>query len=270
MDDETMTSEPIWTVRVDGRTIEIGEQHITGRELRQRAGLKRGRYLLHQVGTRLVPVRNADSIARAQDAIFFTYSAKAGDFFAFNVNSIGSIIAVLISIASFVYSAMSVGQTSAHDAIRNLYTVYYDISKTELEIPQALHVFMLPGAYEEVAKEVHKAVAHATDSDLAKYRLSERAMADYLFSVFEANLIDYQSSSPLQEPMRRKFEEGVLDFFTQKLLRNPRLLYYWSRDGGKLSEEYQDTTQQYYNEHVLSSANRKLIEAPDPVGPLTN
>jgi len=57
-------------------------------------------------------------------------------------------------------------------------------------------------------------------------------MADYLFSVFEANLIDYQSSSALQEPKRREFEKGVLDFFTVKLLRNPRLLYYW--DGGKV------------------------------------
>jgi hypothetical protein len=123
-----------------------------------------------------------------------------------------------------------------------------------------MHVFVLPGAYESVARDVREAVKISTPEEKARYRLSERAMADYLFSLFEETLYDYRSALAFGDTNRASFEKETLDYFTVRLLRNPRLLYYWDKSGGHLSAEYSPKTIEYYEQHVLNDKVAPLKE----------
>jgi hypothetical protein len=220
----------------------------------------------------MVVVGNKEQITLAEENSFFSLPRGRSGFFVFNANTIVATAAAVVSLLGFVYTTWSSNASSGHEAIKGLYATYYDISKTELQIPQALHIFMLPGkVYEDVKSQVAVATSKASPSQLAIFKLDERAMADYLFSVFEANLIDYQSSNQIFDHERRKFEKIVVDYFTQHLLRNPRLLYYWNKDGGGLSAEYQKATRDYYDANVLHDPTHPLApdEREDAIGPLT-
>jgi hypothetical protein len=92
-------------------------------------------------------------------------------------------------------------------------------------------------------------------------------MADYIFSMFEYILTDYNVSKRIYfigDRWRAKTDSEVLEYFTSHLLRNPRLLYYWS----KLSSEYGEDIVAYYNAQVLHNLDNPLKEEPDFNGPL--
>lgn len=42
---------------------------------------------------------------------------------------------------------------------------------------------------------------------------------------------------------------------TSSLFLNPRLLYLWSQEGGRLSEDFEESTKAYYDTHVLQSGS---------------
>lgn len=47
-----------------------------------------------------------------------------------------------------------------------------------------------------------------------------------------------------------KILKEVLAYFTEKLLNNPRLLYFWSKEGGNICVYFENQTQQYYDENL--------------------
>jgi hypothetical protein len=110
---------------------------------------------------------------------------------------------------------------------------------------------MSPDSYDMVSHQVKLAATGLSDADKAKMRLKERAFADYIFSTFEYPLYQLERSNAFFDAPKAHFMQEVVDYFTGRLLRNPRLLYFWSSTGGNLSREYETWTNNYYNQHVL-------------------
>jgi hypothetical protein len=140
---------------------------------------------------------------------------------------------------------------------------------SQLNTPEAMHVFVLPNVYYKVACDVKRAVIESQPADMARFRLKERAMADYIFSIYEYTVLDYLAAQSFMGDSRRaKLDEETLTYFTEDLLRNPRLLWYWNPTGGRLAAEYRHETVGHYKDHVLMNPNKPLTEKTDSVGPL--
>jgi hypothetical protein len=192
-------------------------------------------------------------------------------FFSFTINSIGALVAILISISSLVYTYLSGRLAGEHEAVKSVYNTYFDASKTQLNVPEAMHVFVLSNAYKEVACDVKRAVLDAVPQDKARYRLKERAMADYLFTIYEFMILDYNASQSFFGDDRRAEEDKkAILYFTDDLLRNPRLLWYWDASGGKLESEYREETKKHYMEHVRNNPGRPSPVDEDEIGPLAD
>ena len=94
-------------------------------------------------------------------------------------------------------------------------------------------------------------------------------MADYLFSIYEYMVLDYNASRSFFGDDRRAEEDRkAILYFTNDLLRNPRLLWYWNPKGGQLESEYRQETKEHYDEHVRKTPGKSLQE--DETGPLAD
>jgi hypothetical protein len=126
----------------------------------------------------------------------------------------------------------------------------------------------MPDKYEVVKRLVEKSSGDMTEADLARAEIKERFVANLIFTIFEQRLYDHnRASMPLFNSEKRAFSQAVLNYFTGRVLRNPRLLWYWDENGGGLSTYYEADTKKYYEEHVLKDKNIPLKEVPDKVGP---
>jgi len=101
----------------------------------------------------------------------------------------------------------------------------------------------------------------------AEYILKERAFANFLFGFYENTLFQYNESLKSRNKDRTDFLRKALDYFRNKVLRNPRLLYLWDSDGGKLSINYAESTIEDYDKNVWNNKDRSLALSIDSVGP---
>ena len=67
---------------------------------------------------------------------------------------------------------------------------------------------------------------------------------------------------------RADFLTEVLSYLTGRLLQNPRLLYYWDKDGGNLSVYFEDGTKDHYTKNVLHNGKlgKENIDTSGPFG----
>lgn len=131
-----------------------------------------------------------------------------------------------------------------------------------------MHVFSLSNVYNEVSHRVHAATRGLADSQKSQLILAERALADYIFTTFEYTLYEHRVAEEFHDISKKRFLQEVLDYFTSRLLRNPRLLYYWDEKEGGLSLAYEEWTRKYYDAHVLHDPHIPLTESPDVAGPI--
>lgn len=66
---------------------------------------------------------------------------------------------------------------------------------------------------------------------------------------------------------RERFLQEVLDYLTGRLLRNPRLLYLWSKSGGNLQVFFEELTRKHYNDHILKDLGEGISGNVDAAGP---
>jgi hypothetical protein len=178
--------------------------------------------------------------------------------------TITSVIALLVSISSGVFTYVSSRESSAADTIKTQYQLFADMVKLEIENPYLGHIFAEPRRYNEVKARVVEAVANMPDDEKAKNNLKERAVADYIFLLFEHTIFQKrEAADSFFDWQKAQFDQEVLDFFTGRLLRNPRLLYYWDENLGGLSDALEVVTKIYYKDHVLKDPHAPLKELPD-------
>lgn len=181
----------------------------------------------------------------------------------------------LSDLISFISLALAIG--SAFFAWRNRkreipYTVastaydrYYDMNRIELENPHLTHMFVTFDRYEQIKAIVHKATGRLDEVKLSSYLLQERAVADLILSFYEQMLGQWDAT--------REKEYGFIDemiaYFEGRLLRNPRLVWWWMSEGGGLETSYEDHTRQRWRENVLAPIQAADAPWQDARGPFT-
>ena len=102
--------------------------------------------------------------------------------------------------------------------------------------------------------------------------LKERAISMLIFQSFENIYYKYLNLND-DDLVRKQFLEDVLNYITQVLLRNPRLLFLWSVNGGNLCSFFEESTREYYDLKVSQyymEVNRDIMDFMDYKGPFDN
>jgi len=183
----------------------------------------------------------------------------------FNWSTIISVFALFISLYSMNASLNSHSDSSSSDMIRQNYDDFLQLHQIRADHPLQSHIFVNLNEYEVVKGMVIQALDSAPKRNRIEYQLTEAALARRIFSMYEASYFQWKNSEYYNEKTRANFLKLVLDYYTKTLLRNPRLLWYWSGKGGNLSSHYEDEVVKYY----YSKINNTTFEI-DSDGPYKN
>ena len=178
-----------------------------------------------------------------------------------------SIFALIVSFFSAYFSIKSYRETVTQKAIDDTYRTFYEISVTVMNNSDLLHLYEMPETYQGVIKDIHLSLMPITEKKRAEYSLKERAFASYIFGFYENILLQHRESLKDRNTDRTIFLEGVLHHFRTRVLINPRLLYLWNSNGGKLSLNYSKLTTNDYAMNVLNNKGSSLAIIVDSVGP---
>ncbi len=174
-----------------------------------------------------------------------------------------SLLALAVSLLSAYIVYWNHEETVGGEAIREAYSTFFEVDRLQLENWQVSHIFTTPGGYDRVKADIVLAVKDASPEKLVELRLKERVLALHVFDNYEQILflLDHAKQSGQREQAR--FLQTMADYFTSRILRNPRLLFYWST----LADNYEGTTQKEYAARVLHNAQDPLTTRPDAEGP---
>jgi hypothetical protein len=253
-------------ILVDTVSFSAPEERVTGTQLLQLANLKETRELYRASRSGLIEVGKDDQFTIKSGDVFISKEKRREPFFVFNATTIAALIALGVSAFSLIFTVMSNREAGEHEAVKAAYDRFLDFSQQQGQFLETSHLFVLPDSYKTVAALVAAAFNDASPDKRARLLLKERAMANFIFTHFEATFYDEKSADRFWNSSRSAFQKEVLNYFTGRLLRNPRLLWYWDPKGGNLADMYESATIAYYNEHVFN--DKAKPPQPDPHGPL--
>jgi hypothetical protein len=175
-----------------------------------------------------------------------------------------SLIALTLSIIVFVSQSGEHSDTLTSNVIRETYKDFIQLDDIRAQYPLQGHLFETPTNYPRYNKLVMTAAGGKTmsDAEQAKLLLEEAAMAERVFSMFEHSLFQWMHGKQNADKARVEFLKAVLDYYTGRILPNPRLMWYWSKTGANLSEHFETVTIQYYNDNVKPTG--KEVDARGP------
>jgi len=251
----------------NGQGFSIDQEIITVKNLKHLCGIGADEMIAQLIDSRLQPLQEAQVVTLKDGAQFFTM-ASGSEKALIDMSIITSVLALTISLISLSYTYMSSRETSASDAVKSSYSIFLDMAKIEQQNSRIMHVFTLSNTYPSVVAKVKLATKDLTLAERSQLVLAERSLAEYIFTTFEYSLYEHKVAVDFHDNAKAQFLKEVLDYFTARLLRNPRLLYYWDKKGGGLSTLYEDWTNAYYDSHVLHDKQLPLLENPDASGPI--
>ncbi|HEY0554188.1 MAG TPA: hypothetical protein VGG20_07970, partial [Thermoanaerobaculia bacterium] len=149
-----------------------------------------------------------------------------------------SLIALLVSMASAYQSRSTARDTASTTIIRDEYAVFNDLAQTQVNNSECNHIFVLSPLYAYNSALVQDSVADRSPAMIKALQLKEGAIALMIFTRFEEAFYEWKQAVSSGDTDRASFMEEVLNYFTGRLLRNPRLLWYWSPSGGNLALYY--------------------------------
>ena len=181
---------------------------------------------------------------------------------ALDAGTVTGVLALVFSLYSIMIANRQYSDTESTALINQTYATYEEINGKRLETFEIGHLVCTAEQYPRVVDLVRKATSDQAPAERAQAQLREGAMAMYLFAQFEQTLYLHQKAVELDEPERVAFSQATLDYFTETLLRNPRLVYLWSPQGENLRSHYDPIAQRYWDAKV--GPRRPKM---DPVGP---
>jgi hypothetical protein len=180
------------------------------------------------------------------------------------VSAAGIVISLVMAITALVFSLNVQRRTSHSDAVYRAYDAFATLGSLRADNWQAAHLWELPEAYHNQVLLTRAAIGHVNNQERARILILERTVAIQIFGVFEQVLYSHTLSTRFGEKDRTAFMHEVQSFFTERLLRNPRLVYLWAEDGGGLCRYAEPETRATYSREVWQ-ADDEL--ASDPIGP---
>jgi hypothetical protein len=175
-----------------------------------------------------------------------------------------SAMAACLSLATFFAEPIRQSDQLTSGVIKEAYASFMSMNDVRTEHPYQSHLFELSENYEQIAASVATATQHLRNSphEIARLLLEERSVADRLFTMFEESYYQWQQAQASGDTPRAEFLLAVVDYFTGRLLRNPRLLWYWSPNGGALAGHYEADTVAYYDANVKQTHENVDSEGP--------
>lgn len=183
------------------------------------------------------------------------------------VSTIMSMLALAMSMVSLYQSSSFQKDSSGTEMIKSQYATYYELGRLEVENPQLSHIFAMPNWYVRASRSVAALVGPLDENKREELILKERAFARIIFTHYEDLFFQWKHASRMGDTERVAFLGEALDYYTDRVLRNPRLLYLWSEKGANLGIDFEDETREHYNAKVLHDPALPLKEMPDPAGP---
>lgn len=180
-------------------------------------------------------------------------------------------IAVVLSITALLVSGYSLiaAQRQHEDerASELLDQVYADWEEmTGPEQWEVLHLTEVPEGYAETRDSIRKYVSELSLQDQRRVRLLERSTASRIFNWFELHLRQLELARVAGDERRVELLTVEMDYYVESYLRNPRLLWFWSADGGGIVHQMDPPTVSFYDSRVLNDPSDPLVEVPDADG----
>src|SRR5262249_49331489 len=110
---------------------------------------------------------------------------------------------------------------------------------------------------------VEKASGPLDEVKAACYLLQERAVADLILSFYEQMLDQWD----VTKDKEHEFINKMIVYFEGRLLRNPRLIWWWMADAGGLETSYEDPTRDRWRKNVLEPSQATTARWQDADGP---
>ncbi|CAN2040192.1 hypothetical protein GMMP15_1590031 [Candidatus Magnetomoraceae bacterium gMMP-15] len=161
-------------------------------------------------------------------------------------------------------------------SIENQYNNFDKLTNMFDQNWEFIHLLALPDRYDNVVSLIKQAIGTLTDEKRAEYLVRERIVALMIFQIYERSIYQWQNSKEISDSQRFKFLADthatqrttflydVLMYFTQRLLRNPRLLYYWSEES--FHDYFEDFTKKHYSKYITDNSDNLNIKL-DSSGP---
>jgi hypothetical protein len=182
------------------------------------------------------------------------------------VTALVSLVALIISILSMRLSRKMHADVTKKDTIAKQYDAFDALAMLRIEHYDMNHLFALPEQYDDRLRKVRASLNATDEKSKASAELREEAVAMMVFGVFEHSFYQYLVAKPESNTDRDAFLREVLDYLTGRLLRNPRLRYYWEPSGGNCCEYFETSTREYYQQRVECKTNAGT-ESVDCIGP---
>jgi hypothetical protein len=128
------------------------------------------------------------------------------------------------------------------------------------------HLDEVPATYEHV-RDVLRAYATALPiQEKRRIYLLERTTAIRIFNAFELTYNQWRRAVEIGDKDRKTMLDQEIDFYVEDFLRNPRLLWFWSTEGGGLELLADPPTVAVYHRRVLEDPAHPLTVEPDADG----
>jgi hypothetical protein len=177
-----------------------------------------------------------------------------------------SVISLLLSIGTATYAVIAARKVSHREVtaavIADFYSSMRSLTEIQLQEWRLAHLFEVADNYKSVVASLRRVAPPAGDVEAVELQLKERAAALTVFGLYEHVVYQFNEATRAGDHLRTVFLNDAACYFTERLLRNPRLMYLWSRNGGNLECEFEAETRAHYRSKIEVSSG-----AWDEIGP---
>jgi hypothetical protein len=183
-------------------------------------------------------------------------------------------IVTLIAVGVAIWAAMLARQAAARahrdHTVSKLYGDFGSLARLRIEYWPAAHLLELPETYEAERARLEIALGRLGAERQQELLIRERGVALAIFSLFEETCYHRAHAESARDAARLVFLDDTLEYFTGRLLMNPRLRYLWRVDGANLRAYLEPHTRLLYESRCLPESADGDGPARldiDPVGP---
>jgi hypothetical protein len=176
-----------------------------------------------------------------------------------------SVSALFLSLYNLYDSKRTQDLVARTEALKTEYGIYTDLTKLAHDNPFLSHLLLSqsPAAYYLAVTRIKTALKDMTPTERIKLVLEERAIAHYIFTVYEETYYQWQSATEANSDTLAGLLLEHLKFFNG-FLCNSRLLWYWNNSLDPQYQYFSSDLVSYYDANVSHDCR----VTPDPSGPL--
>jgi hypothetical protein len=152
------------------------------------------------------------------------------------------------------------------ELVQTLYAKVQETLTHKLDHWSLSHVLEMPDTYVEVRDRIRIAVSDMSEAERAALLETEKTLAAMQLVQFEETYYHYELAARAGNETRKEIVGEILAYYTMGVLRNPRILWLSSPEGGNLVSHLNATSLAYYKATVLNNQEQPLSYPPDDVG----